>query len=341
MSGGRRREHLVTVAILAVVGALIALQFLDPWSGGDAGAPPGVARLPASSDAVRLGVTTLSLARNSAQPWDARDLAEVSDFERRAGRRADVVMWFVDWQHGTFDPAQAQAIRRRGSIPEVSWEPWDSSVPLSRDQPRYRLARIIDGTYDGLIRRFAVAVRRYGGPLRLRFAQEMNGRIYPWAERRNGNRPGQYVRAWRHVVALFRAAGARNVTWIWAPVVGDLRPAQYPGDDVVDVVGVSGFNGGTSTFARRWRPFASAFGPTLDAAHALAPHKPMSLPEIASAEAGGDKARWIRDMFAEVRRRPYIREVTWFEVDKETDWRISSSARAQEAFARAVQVPAG
>jgi beta-mannanase len=327
--------------ILAVIGALVALQLLDPWSADRTSAPPAVARLPASSDGVRLGVSTLSLARNSARPWRTSDLAEVSDFERRAGRRADGGRWCVDWERGAFDPRQADAVRRRGSVPEVSWEPWDSSVPTRREQPRYRLARIIDGTYDPLIRRFAMAVRRYGGPLRLRFAQEMNGRSYPWAERRNGNRPGDYRRAWRHVVSLVRRVGARKVTWIWAPVVGELRPAQYPGDDVVDVVGVSGFNGGTAAFARRWRPFASSFGPTLDAAHALAPGKPLSLPEIAGAEAGGDKARWIRDMFAEVRRRPYIREVTWFDVDKEADWRISSSARAQAAFAAAVRVPAG
>ena len=62
----------------------------------------------------------------------------------------------------------------------------------------------------------------------------------------------------------------------------------------------------------------------------------MSLPEIASAEAGGDKAGWIAQLFAEIRRRPYIREIVWFNLDKEADWRISSSPAAQEAFADAV-----
>ena len=287
---------------------------------------------------VLIGATTLSLARNSAEPWRPEDLVEVNEFEQSARRHADIVMWFADWESSGFDPRQAEAVRRRGSIPEVSWEPWDSRLPVGRAQPRYRLARIISGDHDGVIRRFARGVRRYGRPVRVRFAQEMNGRLYPWAERINGNRRGEYVRAWRHVVDIFRREGATNVRWIWAPVAGGVRPGQYPGDAYVDVVGVSGFNGGTGTFGEEWRPFGVAFGPTLDALHALAPDKPMALPEVASAEEGGSKAAWISDMFADVRRRRYIRAVVWFNLDKEADWRITSSRSAARAFADAVSL---
>lgn len=335
MKGRRRRERLVTVLIVVVIGGFIALQLLDPWDQETPSSTPYPAQ-PLSATAVRIGVSTLSLARNSEQPWGTAGLAEVADFERRARRHADIVMWFVDWERGVFDPRQAAAVRRRGSLPEVSWEPWDSRIPTTRDQPRYRLSQIIAGRHDDVIRRFARAVKRYGRPVRVRFAQEMNGRSYPWAESRNGNRRGEYVRAWRHVVRIARQEQATNIAWIWAPVVGGLRTSQYPGDDVVDVVGVSGFNGGTTTFAKRWRPFPATFDPTLDALHALAPGKPVALTEIASAEAGGDKGAWIREMFADVRRRRFIRSVVWFNVDKEADWRISSSARAQEAFADAV-----
>lgn len=336
MTAARRRGRLVTALLIAVVAGLVALQALGPWDGEPARGPGPVPARPLSADAVRIGVTTLALARNSTRPWTTDDLAEVDAFERRAGRHADIVMWFCDWASCTFSPQQAAAVRRRDSVPEISWEPWDSRIAPAEDQPRYRLARIADGTHDAAIRRFATGVARYGGPVRIRFAQEMNGANYPWAERRNGNRPGDYVRAWRHVVGLFRAAGATNVTWIWAPVVGNLRAGQYPGDDVVDVVGVSGFNGGTAAFAKRWRPFPTTFDPTLDALHALAPDKPVALPEIASAEAGGDKARWIAELFADVRSRPYVRAVTWFDVAKEADWRIASSPAAQQAFKDAV-----
>jgi beta-mannanase len=318
-----KREYLVSAALVAVILGLLVWQDVGPWS--DPPEPWPVVR----NDGVAIGVTTLSLARNSFSAWPRHALEEVNRFEQDARLHADIVMWFADWERGTFDPDQARAVAERGSVPEISWEPWDSRSEPRKPQPEYALARIIEGRHDAYVRRFAAAVRAYGGPVRLRFAQEMNGRAYPWAQ----GAPGEFARAWRHVHGLFTAVGATNVTWIWSPVAGTIRSDQYPGDAYVDVVGLSGFNGGTELFSRRWRSFAEAFGPPLDALRALAPDKPVALTEIASAEQGGSKAEWITGMFAEVKRRPYIRAVVWFNLRKETDWRIESSPEAQAAFA--------
>ena len=295
------REYTVSAALVAIIFALLAIQWLGPWADEQSSAP---ASWPVSPPgAVSIGLTTASLARNSFDPWGPANLTEVNEFEQQARLHADIVMWFVDWERGTFDADQATAVAERGSIPEISWEPWDSRVAPGRPQPMYTLANIIDGRHDAYVRSFAEAASRYGGPLRLRFAQEMNGRRYPWSESQNGNSRGQFVKAWRRVHAIFEAAGATNVDWIWSPVAGTIRAGEYPGSSQVDVVGLSGFNGGTRLFSRRWRPFAVAFGPPLNALHELAPDKPVALTEIASAEEGGDKARWIEGMFAEVRRR--------------------------------------
>jgi beta-mannanase len=331
------REYAVSALLVVSIAALLALQVLGPWSGrGEAGPQPWPAERTAAGS-LALGVTTLSLARDAFRPWEPDDLGEVDAFERGARAHADVVMWFADWAHGRFDARQARAVARRGSVPEISWEPWDATVGPRRAQPRYALGRIAEGRHDAYVRRFARAVARYGGPVRLRFAQEMNGRWYPWSESANGNRRGQFVRAWRHVHGLFAAEGATNVTWIWAPVAGGLRREQYPGPAYVDVLGVSGFNGGGLLFRRQgWRSFPDAFGMTLDALHHLAPGKPVALSEIASTERGGDKAQWIREMFAEIRRRPYVRALVWFNLRKEADWRIDSSDAAREAFARGI-----
>ncbi len=281
-----------------------------------------------------LGVTTVALARNAAVEWDAGMLRrEVRSFEQAAGRRVEIVAWFGDFAGPTFKPSQAAAVERLGAIPEVTWEPWDASNTAT-DQPQYRLATIIDGEHDATITRWARAIAFYGQPLRLRFGHEMNGRWYPWAEQANGNRAGEFVRAWRHVRRIFREQGATNVRWIWAPVAGALQAEQFPGADEVDVLGISGFNGGTELYRRRWRSFETAFGPTLDALHALAPQLPVAISEVASTERGGSKARWIEGMFASLRTRPWIRSLVWFELRKETDWRIVSSEAARLAFAR-------
>jgi hypothetical protein len=38
-------------------------------------------------------------------------------------------------------------------------------------------------------------------------------------------------------------------------------------------------------------------------------------------------------MFEEIRRRPWIRSLVWFNLRKEADWRIESSPGARQAFA--------
>ena len=327
-----RAGTALSCALLLAIACLVALQVTRPWSA--TGSPPWP--LPSSGELprVELGVTTAALARDSARPWQPSDLEQVNAFEQDARSHADIVMWFADWAHvANFDPRQAAAVAARGSVPEISWEPWDSSRPLGAPQPDFRLATIVRGAHDAYIERWAREIAAYKRPVLLRFAQEMNGRWYPWSESANGNHPGEFVRAWRHVHAIFARAGASNVRWVWSPVAGDVRAEEYPGPREVNVVGLSGFVAGTSVFRGQWQSFATMFGPSLNYVHALAPDKPVSLAEIGAAQVGGDKAAWIAGMFREIERRPYIHSIVWFNVRKEADWRIESSLGAERAFA--------
>jgi len=107
----------------------------------------------------------------------------------------------------------------------------------------------------------------------------------------------------------------------------------YPGDAYVDWLGLDGYNRGGAA----WQSFAQVFGASYQSITALSA-KPLMIAETASAEAGGSKAQWIVDAFSTqiLQRYPRIQAVLWFNQNKETDWRIESSAAAQRAFARAV-----
>ncbi len=323
------RGLLLTVALSGAIAGLMGTQLRQTFE-PDATTPSGIPA-PARAPFLTIGVTTKALARNADRPWTATDLTEVDAFERAANTHAGTIMWFADFAGTAFDPRQAEAVAARDAIPEISWEPWDASNP-SANQPAFRLRTFLEGDHDPLIRTWARGIAAYGKPLRLRFGHEMNGRWYPWAERANRNQAGEFVRVWRHVQEIFDEEGATNVVWVWSPVAGAVTSALFPGEDHVDVVAVSGFNGGTTLFRQRWRSFETSYGPTLTAVHAMAPSKPVEISEIASAETGGDKATWITEMFASIRQRPYIRSLIWFELVKEADWRIVSSPEARAAF---------
>jgi cellulose synthase (UDP-forming) len=283
-----------------------------------------------------LGVTTAALAANATTPWSPADLSQVNAFESAVDAHASIVMWYEDWKHGRVELAQLRAVSARGSLPEVTWEPWDYAVGPWRAQPEYTLASIIAGRHDALIRSWARGLHAYGKPVLLRFAQEQNGTWYPWGTHINGNQPGQYVQAWRHVHDIFAEMHADNVLWVWSPVARfgvALDTSEYPGDAYVNIVGLSGFNGGTALHWAGWRTFASVFDRSLLTLSRLAPSKPVQITEVSSATAGGSRAAWVADMFRDLRHQPNVRSLVWFDVTKQTDWPIEHSSPAAAAFA--------
>jgi beta-mannanase len=165
----------------------------------------------------------------------------------------------------------------------------------------------------------------------------MNGNWNPWSEGVNGNVAGQFVAAWRHVHALFVAAGASNVVWMWNPMIdfaGSTPLAGlYPGDAYVDVVGLDGYNWGTSQTWSHWQSPSQIFSATVATVRKLTT-RPIVLCEVASSEVGGNKATWITGFFSYLKKTPAITGFVWFEFDKETDWRVESSAASLAAFVK-------
>jgi beta-mannanase len=270
----------------------------------------------------------------AATPTDEDWLEGLARFERNARTEVQLFMWYEAFGRDEFDPTMPSVVSGRGALPVITWEPWMPEA--GTEQPRYRLERIIDGDFDEYVRRWAGAVREWGGPLVLRFAHEMNGAWYPWSESTNGNRPGEYVAAWRHVHDIFAEAHADNVIWVWSPnvAVPGSRPVAdlYPGDAYVDWVGVDGYNWGISQRSGRWQSFEELASETIGDVRAVSCGKPLIISEVASGEDGGDKAEWISGFFDYIAAQPDLIGFVWFDYDKEADWRISSSERSRDAF---------
>ena len=273
------------------------------------------------------------------------DMSLVNAFETDAHKPVAIVMWYQQWGltngYQYFQSGWMDAVRAHGSIPLVTWDPWDpTQSPTS--QSAYTLQNIINGNFDSYIITWAQASKAWGHPYFLRFAPEMNGNWNPWSEQVNGNQPGQFVLAWRHVHALFTAQGVTNVTWVWSPNIeySTSTPLSelYPGDAYVDWVAMDGYNWGNVGAWHTWESFSALFQQTYNDLLAITA-KPMMIGETASTEQAGNKASWISDTYTTQIPHyfPRIKAVIWFNIDKETDWRIESSPAAQNAFATAIQ----
>ncbi len=332
---------LVSFGALIVNGATALSTITGGAGSGAKVAAPSPYPLEADPRArVAIGVTTDAGARNVETPFEPAQLNEVNNFERAVKTHAGITMWFADWAHGVVDPEQLEAVDARGSVPEITWEPWDHSVGKGIPQPEYSLASIAAGNHDDYLQDWAATLRDFGKPVMLRFAQEMNvpETGYPWAlPTQNGS--GKYVAAWRHIHDLFQEAGATNVRWVWSPLASGITSEFYPGDSYVDVVGLSGFNGGSVLPWNGWRSFNRIFGDALPQVAKVAPGKPVQISEVSTTYGPGTKEEWVAAMFRAIEDHPEIRSVVWFNVAKEADWRIQTSSGAERSFAEAMTDP--
>ena len=259
---------------------------------------------------------------------------------RTTGRPPQLLLNFTPWrQRGPlpFPENFCRFAERRDVVPVITWEPWEPWTDWYA-----RLADIAEGKEDDRIGQWAEQARRFRRPILLRFAHEMNGDWYPWSVGKDpAQRPEDYVAAWRRIHALFQERRADNVRFVWSPNFEpvDNLASYYPGDDVVDWIGLDVYN------HPKW---PRSPGELIDPVYRFADrrNKPILLAEVASAERfvpttqpdtpvrWRSKAIWIEHLFREIAERPKIQGLIWFDIAKEADWRIESSPAAARAYRR-------
>jgi Glycosyl hydrolase family 26 len=234
-----------------------------------------------------------------------------------------------------------------------------------------------------------------GVPVIVRFAHEMNGSWYPWSQQ-----PGRYIGAFRTIATAIhtRAPGS---AMMWAPNYGggypfaggqfeaklgtadftaldtnadgvltmndDAYAPYYPGDDVVDWVGMSLYHWGARyPWGENEQPEENKLADQLTGNYtgangddSLLPDfyqvygqehgKPVAIPETAAlftpGRGGADelaiKQAWWGQVFAEqtARQFPQLKMVNWFEWDKnevevkgKVDWTVTNTPQMREAF---------
>jgi PA14 domain/Ca-dependent carbohydrate-binding module xylan-binding/Glycosyl hydrolase family 26 len=277
----------------------------------------------------------------SGAPWTA---AEIDNFAALTGTKPSVLNWFESWSDTGFSRANYDAAYSRGITPLMTWQPWNHRY--GANQPDYQLADITNGNHDAYIRAFAQNARDYGKPIYLRPMQEMNSDWFPWGVCANGNAPGDFVPAYRHIVDIFRAEGATNVKFVWTPNIqtacSDYQ-TLYPGDAYVDWVGLDGYNWGTAHSWSLWQSPAQVFAASYDELVAVAPNKPAMIAETASVEYGGDKAVWMRSLYLDTvpNRMPNVRAVLWYHdnLSSTVDLRVNTSAASLDAYRTVADSP--
>jgi len=211
--------------------------------------------------------------------------------------RPSLTVAYVRW--GTPpDPARLRAMQAAGAVPLVELEPYGTT-----------LAAVTAGRSDAWLTGWARAVRELGGLALVSFAPEANTGSYPWGYRHVT--PAAYTAAWRHVVTVFRRAGASRARWTWIVNAAsrDTAPLAplWPGPGYASYAGIDGYA------THPWTTFAGLFGPTISQVRAAAA-APVLITETAADPAAG-QARWVGQLAAGMRAYQ-LAGFVWFDVDQ-------------------------
>lgn len=147
------------------------------------------------------------------------------------------------------------------------------------------LEDIVNGTYDDNLQKIGTWIKNTRRPVYLRIGYEFDGPHNHYA-------PRQYVKAYRYIVDKFRAMGVNNVSYVWHSYANYTEnPVMdwYPGDEYVDWVAVSYFNG-IEKYLNRIADIGKAH------------HKPLMIAEATPCGVGvtyGEYAleRWFKPFF--------------------------------------------
>jgi len=289
---------------------------------------------------------------------EVRD-SRITAFEQLAGHSLSWVYFSQYWYRGLrFPRERVLTIWRHGAVPYIAFLPasgvfYGPGKHQQYPERRYTLQHIVDGDFDPQLRAWADGARDLGVPVLLSFGAEVNDEWGPWNARWNGaDQTGgygdptypdgaeRYRDAYRHVVSLFRAEGATNVTFFfhvdtYPPYYAwNTVDLYYPGDGYVDWLGISDY--GTLDPRVRISPFAQKIDVSgVYGSLTRLSRRPMAVVEMGTVDnAADEKPGWIEGAFAALRsgRYPRIRAATWWDMHSGVNTRIDSSPESLAAF---------
>jgi mannan endo-1,4-beta-mannosidase len=252
------------------------------------------------------------------KPGAPPNYAPIANFARTIGMQPNLVGYYSGWAE-KFPSSFAQNLHNHHQIPYVQIDPTYATV-----------SKIASGVYDTYLQTYADSVREFGHAVVIGFGHEMNAPWYSWGYK--NVKAATFMAAWRHIVTLFRADGADNVTWLWT-INRDTRGSGpiatwWPGQAYVTWVGIDGY------YIHPSDSFDNVFGRTITQVRTFT-KKPILLSETAVGPSA-DRLGNITNLFEGLAKYKML-GLVWFDMPSDTgvldqDWQIEGNPPAVNAF---------
>lgn len=217
---------------------------------------------------------------------------------------------YIPWQDVDLNSLHTanQYALDRGRDLLITVEPWSWSRDWNTTSAQLQLG-IVSGSYDGTIKNVCTTVGSLKSKVTIRWAHEMdlaNDR-FPWSKWN----PADYVLAYRHFADQCRKY-APNARYMWSPRGTGALQDYYPGDEYVDVIGLSVF--GLQQYDIDHLGHAGTFAESLRQGYDLVVGygKPIEVAELGFRGDGPYMDKWRHDMLAVGAEFPALTAVIYF-----------------------------
>ncbi len=209
---------------------------------------------------------------------------------------------------------------------------------------------ILNGHYDYFFEDYAEKARQFGHPILFRLNNEMNGDWCVYSSYYSSKDSELFKEVWRYIYNIFQQKQVDNVIWVWNPhdlsfpgFMWNHYLNYFPGEEYVDIIGLTGYNTGTYHKGEIWRGFRQIYDPLYEEYCRYFDY-PFMISEFACSSVGGNKALWIEEMFAQMGKYDRIKVAIWFNgVDFDLvgraarKYRLDESPAIIEAFQKGLQ----
>jgi hypothetical protein len=223
-------------------------------------------------------------------------------FSTWLGRRPPRALDFMSWASLRENSPWSMNCWKAAGVKDMTY-----SLPMLPEDGSATLAQGAAGEFDELFRTFATSLVERGYPRAvIRIGWEFNGEWYAWAASKD---PQSWIAYWRRIVGVMRSVPGAQFKFDWCPGNGwttFLAQDAYPGDDVVDIIGMDVYNQtwnpNATTPELRWNDQVNGrHGLKWHAEFAAAHGKPISFPEWGTGtrqdgHGSGDDPLFIEQM---------------------------------------------
>lgn len=211
--------------------------------------------------------------------------------------------------------------KNRGKIIELTLSTFEEGPEIEKQEDK--TLDLIAGKYDDFLKEYADNFKAYEDPIILRINNEMNGDWVSYSTFHLGKDPQLYIDAYRYIHDFFDKEGVNNLIYVFNPNEKSFPNfsynkylAYYPGDEYVDVIGLTAYNTGNYYEGEKWRTFDEAYKPLYDE-YEQRFEQPFMITEFSTSSIGGNKAEWLEDMFNSIEKYPKIGIAVFW---NSTDW---------------------